>query len=60
LLLGNYLDKIEKYALSDELRNFRIELFNACQRAEQERGVDGVNHYEFPEETILPNGMSCF
>jgi hypothetical protein len=57
LLLGNDLEKMEKYALTDELRNFRIELFNnACQRAEQERGTDGTMHYAFFEETILPNG----
>ena len=61
LLLGNDLDRLEKCAMTEELSNFRIELFNnACQRADQERGIDGVVHYEFPEETILPNGKTIF
>jgi hypothetical protein len=47
---------VEKCALTEELRNFRYELFNASLRGEQERGTEGVLHYEFPEETILPNG----
>jgi hypothetical protein len=56
-VLGTDLAELEK-SLNDELRNFRLELFDACQRAEQDRGTDGVLHYEFPEETVLPNGKS--
>lgn len=55
-LLGMDIERMEQVALTDELRSFRTELFHACQNADQERGTDGVFHYEFPEETILPNG----
>ncbi|KAI6182636.1 hypothetical protein M3Y97_00402000 [Aphelenchoides bicaudatus] len=53
-LVGTNLEELDSH-LSPELQNFRVELFATCQRADQDRGTEGVLHYEFPEETILPN-----
>lgn len=37
------------------MRHFRLQLFQSCHRADQDRGTSGTLHYAFPEETVLPN-----
>lgn len=59
-VLGGDLRALERH-LNEELRAFRVTLFETAHAAAAERGTDGVLHYAFPEETVLPNvGDRCY
>lgn len=47
--LGYSLDQLEE-SLDEELRQFRASLWSCTKQTCLNRGVEGTNHYAFPEE----------
>ncbi|ULU06184.1 hypothetical protein L3Y34_018218 [Caenorhabditis briggsae] len=56
--LGYSLDKLEE-SIDEELRQFRASLWTQTKKTCFERGVDGVDHYAFPEEQYFCVGEKC-
>uniref|UniRef100_A0A8R1DKS9 Uncharacterized protein n=1 Tax=Caenorhabditis japonica TaxID=281687 RepID=A0A8R1DKS9_CAEJA len=56
--LGYELEKLEE-AIDDELRQFRVSLWSRTKRTCLARGLEGFNHYAFPEEQYLCINERC-
>lgn len=55
-MIGIPLTEVEKN-LDEEMKNFRMKLFDSCEKAEKERGIEGTLHYAFPEERIIKSAF---
>ncbi|KAL3097841.1 hypothetical protein niasHS_000576 [Heterodera schachtii] len=52
LVMGISLNELE-LSMSEELHQYRLQLFETCREAERQRGTCSFGHYAFPEDPLL-------